>query len=70
MYCKDTGEVLKQTHIQTRHAMPIIAIDLDDDRTELLDSLADEQKRSRRNMLLCIVENVLDELAEQQDANP
>jgi len=48
--------------------MPIIAIDLDDDRTELLDSLADEQKRSRRNMLLCIVENVLDELAEQKDA--
>jgi predicted transcriptional regulator len=45
--------------------MPIIAIELDDARTVILDAIANDQKRSRKAQTLQLLEEILDSMKDQ-----
>jgi hypothetical protein len=47
--------------------MPIIAIELDEARTEVLDLVAREQRRNRKAQTLVFVEDALDRIAEENE---
>ena len=47
--------------------MPIIAIELDEARTEVLDSVAREQRRNRKAQTLVFVEEALDRISAENE---